>query len=296
MDPARRVSERRVGHGSGSTTRCCRSTPRSASSTATPTVDPETLVLWEAQFGDFINCAQVIIDQYIVAAEDKWGQRNGLVLLLPHGYEGQGPEHSRPASSGSSQLAAEDNIQVCNATTAAQFFHLLRRQVLHRAAHAADHVHAEAGPADEADPLADRRAHPRLVPGDRSTTRASATRRRAAQSCSAAARWRGTRWPSATSARHRSPSCGSSSCTRRRSSRLDMLLATYPNARELVWLQEEPENMGGWKFVESRTGGSRSGLRHPPRRPRRVRQPGHRLQGHPRPGARRPHGRDLPGL
>ena len=211
--------------------------------------NPEALVLWEAQFGDFVNGAQIIIDQYLVAAEDKWGQQNGLVLLLPHGYEGQGPEHSSARIERFLTMCAEDNIQVVNATSAAQYFHLLRRQVLRdvrkplvvfapksplRMKETMSHVDAlTTGSFDEVldDPfVTDRAAVQRVV------------------LCSGKVAW------DAFSERTKR---GAAAAIVRVEQlypfpieQIVQILEGYPNARELVWLQEEPENMGPWRFVE----------------------------------------------
>jgi 2-oxoglutarate decarboxylase len=214
---------------------------------------PEALVMWEAQFGDFVNGAQIIIDQYIVAAEDKWGQRNGVVLLLPHGYEGQGPEHSSARIERFLTLAAEDNMQVCNATTARQYFHLLRRQ-----------VHQE-------------RQTPLVLFTPKQGLRMKQTRSRidelttgsfeeilddphvsdpAAVSrvvfCSGKVAW------DAMAARDERQAPVAVVRVEQlfplpTEQMLDLLRSRYVNARELVWLQEEPENMGPWHFIEHHT-------------------------------------------
>ena len=212
----------------------------------------EALVMWEAQFGDFINGAQTIIDQYVVAAEDKWGQLNSLVLLLPHGYEGQGPEHSSARIERFLQSCAEDNIQVCNATTAAQYFHLLRRQVRRDVRK----------PLVLFTPKAPLRMKESRSPIEALTTGSfeevlddpTVTDPESVQRlvfCSGKVAW------DAMAERDRRQAPVAIVRVEQLypfpAERLLEMLARYSNTRDVVWLQEEPENMGAWNFVEART-------------------------------------------
>ena len=213
--------------------------------------NPEALVLWEAQFGDFVNGAQIIIDQYLVAAEDKWGQRNGLVMLLPHGYEGQGPEHSSARIERFLTLCAEDNIQVVNATTAAQYFHVLRRQ-MHREVRKPLVIFTPKQPLrmkESRSPIsALEHGSFQEVLDDPFVADPSAVKRLVF--CSGKVAWdamaeRGKRNAPVAVIRveqlYPFPI-----------EQMFNLLSRYPNAREVVWLQEEPSNMGPWHFVEHR--------------------------------------------
>ena len=212
----------------------------------------EALVMWEAQFGDFINGAQTIIDQYLVAAEDKWGQSNGLVLLLPHGFEGQGPEHSSARIERFLQSCAEDNIQVCNATTAAQYFHLLRRQVRRdvRKPLVLFTPKAPLRMKESRSPVADLTSGSfEEVLDDPNVADPDSVRRLVF--CSGKVVW--------DAMAERDKRAAPVAVVRVEqlypfpSERMLEVLASYPNARDLVWLQEEPENMGAWNFVEART-------------------------------------------
>ena len=214
--------------------------------------NPEALVIWEAQFGDFVNGAQIILDQFLVAAEDKWNQTVSLVMLLPHGYEGQGPEHSSGRLERFLLLCAEDNIQVANVTTAAQFFHLLRRQMVRR------------------------NSRPLVVFTPKSGLRAKSSRSRveelthgsfeeviddgAVVDPSTVTRVVLASGKVATEAAEHRDQLGTTAAAIVRIEQLypwpfaavRAALERYPNANEIVWLQEEPENMGAWNAVKGR--------------------------------------------
>jgi 2-oxoglutarate decarboxylase len=212
----------------------------------------DALVLWEAQFGDFVNGAQTIIDQYISASEDKWKQTSRLILLLPHGYEGQGPEHSSGRLERFLQLCAENNLCVCYPSTPAQYFHILRRQIrpgmerplvvmtpksLLRLPAAASTLaeltsggfHPVIDDADVADPSTVERIV--LCSGKVYYDLADARKNSANEHISIVRLEQFYPFPLI---------------------RLREVLSRYANSKQLVWTQEEPKNMGGWTFMEER--------------------------------------------
>ena len=212
---------------------------------------PEVLVLWEAQFGDFVNGAQIIIDQFISAGLSKWGETSRLTLLLPHGYEGNGPEHSSARLERFLQLAAQENIRIANCTTSAQYFHLLRRQALDASARPLV-VMTPKGllrlkqAASTLEDLSEGEFHPLL--DDTGVDRERVTRlvlcsgkiyydivghedRAAADRIAVARLEQLYPFPIEQAAQ---------------------LLRGYPNLREVVWAQEEPQNMGPWRAIRHR--------------------------------------------
>ncbi len=216
--------------------------------------DRDALVAWEAQFGDFVNGAQIIIDQFIVAAEDKWDLTAGLVMLLPHGFEGQGPEHSSGRIERFLILCAEENIQVVNATTAAQYFHVLRRQ-MHRdirkplviftpksllrstlSASTVDELTSGSFRETIDDPHYD-------ADGDRSAVEQVVLCSGKVAFDLAAARDDRERNAAIVRLEQLYPFPGE---------QISALLARYPNATDICWAQEEPQNMGPWGFVDGR--------------------------------------------
>lgn len=216
---------------------------------------PDALVLWEAQFGDFANGAQVIIDQFIASAESKWGRPSHLVLLLPHGYEGQGPEHSSARLERFLQLCATDNLQVCNLTTPAQYFHVLRRQmkrnfvkplVLMTPKSLLTHPECVSGIEDFAQGTSFSE-----VLDDTSPDRGQEDRISRLIFCSGKVYYDLLEY-------RRKHEIDNAAIIRLEqiypfhSDKVSEIAARYPNATKWVWCQEEPLNMGAWTFIEPR--------------------------------------------
>jgi 2-oxoglutarate dehydrogenase E1 component len=212
----------------------------------------DSLVMWEAQFGDFNNVAQGIIDQYVAASEDKWQQTSRLTMLLPHGYEGQGPEHSSARLERFLQLCAENNLAVCYPTTPAQYFHLLRRQVragferplivmtpksllrLPAAGSSLDQLTSGGfRPVIDDAEVSDQSKVERIILCSGKVSYDLHEARKKSGSGGVAIVRVEQFYPFPLRA-------------------LTDVLAVYPNAKELVWCQEEPKNMGGWTFMEPR--------------------------------------------
>jgi 2-oxoglutarate dehydrogenase E1 component len=212
---------------------------------------PDALVVWEAQFGDFVNGAQIVVDQFIVSGRSKWGQTSRLTLLLPHGYEGNGPEHSSARLERFLQLAAQDNIRIANCTTSGQFFHLLRRQALdasarplvvmtpkgllrvRQAAVALEDLATGSFRPVLDDDVPDRDAIRRLVLCSGKVYYDIVGHDMRALSSSVAVARIELLYPFPVDA-------------------IASLVASYPGLREIVWAQEEPQNMGAWRTLRHR--------------------------------------------
>jgi len=211
--------------------------------------EPNTLVIWEAQFGDFANGAQVIVDQFLSCAEAKWQRMNGLVLLLPHGYEGQGPEHSSARLERYLQLCAEENIQIANCTTPAQMFHLLRRQVkrdfrkpliVMTPKSLLRHKLAVSSVAELANG-----GFQEILDDDRASDPQQITRLRF---CS------GKVFYDLAQEQERKSTTDTAIIRIEQLypfpyKALSNILRRYPNTKDVAWVQEEPKNMGAWNFM-----------------------------------------------
>jgi 2-oxoglutarate dehydrogenase E1 component len=219
---------------------------------------PEVLVLWEAQYGDFINSAQVIVDQFVVSARSKWGQASGLVLLLPHAYEGQGPEHSSARLERFLQLAAEDNLRIGYPTTAAQYFHVLRRQARLLALEPRPLVlmtpksllrnPISASPLGD---LAQGRFQP-VLDDPRARRAADQVRRLILCSGKVYADLVATGMLAGAAARDDLAAARVEELYPFPAEEIGRVVASYHRLEEVVWLQEEPRNMGAWLFVAPR--------------------------------------------
>jgi 2-oxoglutarate dehydrogenase E1 component len=214
---------------------------------------PEGLVAWEAQFGDFVNAAQVIVDQFIVSAEEKWRRFSGLVLLLPHGFEGAGPEHSSARLERFLELAVHDNIQVANATTPAQYFHLLRRQVVRRwrkplVVMTPKSLLRHPRVVSPLDDLARGRFEPILTDGAPDPGRVQRVllcSGKVYYDLDAMREESGRRDVAIIRLEQLYPL---------RDERLAEVLSPYRAGTPVVWVQEEPQNMGAWRFLLARFG------------------------------------------
>ncbi len=221
--------------------------------------DPLSLVMWEGQFGDFVNGAQIMIDQFISAAESKWGQPSGLVLLLPHGYEGQGPEHSSARMERFLQLCAENNMQVANCTTPAQYFHLLRRQM-----RGGDDLRGVRKPLIVFTPKSMLR-HPRAVSHLPDLTSGSFLEVIPDAAVKAADRivfcTGKLYWELLASREERK--AGNVAIVRIEQlypfpkAAIEEVLRSHAPGTDLVWAQEEPRNMGAWMFIKDKFEGLR---------------------------------------